>query len=244
MVKKLALSLLVILFLISCVAVGRFESVVSEDLSCYVHTIKSEFTYVIYESPPTNQINAATSFHIGGGYVVTSAHCVVFNAMPVRTPFGVMQIPIKSYDYKYTMDGNLMKIIGTYDDVALLYNSALIGTPFVRFGDSRKLRPGDAIVNIGNSMVKGENFKDGMVSKIGIDMPILGNHKRTAPASMIISIPVNSGDSGSPVFAKRNGQHYLVAMVYANRSRLQGYNMAFMSNYIRTAIEEIRKAAT
>jgi S1-C subfamily serine protease len=244
MVKRLILGLLVVVFLVSCVSLNRFKSSVHEDISLYVHTIKAEFTSELPPYEPMNQVVTSTSFHIGKGYLVTCAHCVKFDYVVQYTFFGPLKVPIKSYNYKYTINGDPVELIGTYDDVALLYNEKLIGTPFVRFGDSNKLKPGDNIINVGNSMMAGNNLKDGMVSKIGIDKPLFDMHKRTAKATLIISIPVNGGDSGSPIFAERNGKHYFVGMVYASYTGLQGYNMAFASNYIRKAIEEIRNTVT
>jgi S1-C subfamily serine protease len=231
MIKKSVLSLFVVLFLVSCSL--KYDSSVVEDLTCLVHEISTKFTYTSYSSPPMEYTATSTSFHIGGGYIVTCAHCVNFSTPTIVT-----------YDYKFTMYDKPIKLIGTYDDVALLYNKDLIGTPAVRFGDSSKLKQGDNIVNVGNSAMMGNNLKDGMVSMIGIAEPLFGFHKRTAPASMIISIPVNGGDSGSPLFAKKNGQHYFVGMVYASHRGLQGYNIAFMSNYIKSAISEIRNTVT
>jgi len=232
MVKKSVLSVFLVLFLVSCISM-KFDSSVVEDLTCLVHEISTEFTYTSYSSDPMEYTATSTSFHIGGGYIVTCTHCIDFST-PTRV----------TYDYKFTLDGKPIELIGTYDDVALLYCEDLIGTPAVRFGDSSKLKQGDNIVNVGNSAMMGNNLKDGMVSIIGMDYPLFGNHKRTAAASMIISIPVNGGDSGSPVFAKRNGQHYFVGMVYASHRGLQGYNVAFMSNYIKSAIEEIKSTVT
>jgi S1-C subfamily serine protease len=243
MIKKLVLGLLAVVFLVSCVQVGRFESVVSEDISGYIHTIKTEFTSEYLKYDPQDRVVTSTSFHIGGGYVVTAAHCVKFDHVFKYTFFGPVKVPINSYNYKWTIGEDQIELIGTYDDVALLYNKKLIGTPFVRWGDSSKLKPGDAIVNVGNSMMAGINYKDGMVSKIGIDKPLFEMHERTAAATMVVSIPVNGGDSGSPVFAKRNGQHYFVGIIYAGAGGLQGYNFAFMSNYVKMAIEEIRNTA-
>jgi hypothetical protein len=217
MVKRLILGLLVVVFLVSCVSLNRFKSSVHEDISLYVHTIKAEFTSELPPYEPMNQVVTSTSFHIGKGYLVTCAHCVKFDYVIQYTFFGPLKVPIKSYNYKYTINGDPVELIGTYDDVALLYSEKLIGTPFVRFGDSNKLKPGDNIINVGNSMMAGNNLK---------------------------SIPVNGGDSGSPLFAKKNGQHYFVGMVYASHRGLQGYNIAFMSNYIKSAISEIRNTVT
>lgn len=239
MVKKLVLVLLV-MGLVSCVQTGRFESALEENLTQYVYSIKTEVTSVMEGYDPINRVIPSTSFHIGNGYLVTAAHCVVFDYIIQYTFWGAIKVPIKSYDYKYTMGDDIIELIGTYDDIALLYTKKLKDAPSVRFGCSQKLKSGDIIVNVGNSMMAGVNIKSGLVSKIGIDKPLFEMHERTAAATMVVSIPVNGGDSGSPVFAQRNGKHYFVGIIYAGAPGLQGYNMAFMSNYVKTAVEEIQ----
>ncbi|MCK5783864.1 MAG: trypsin-like peptidase domain-containing protein [Desulfobacterales bacterium] len=191
-----------------------------------IHTFKITST-TVYGIDKTSR---ATCFHIGDGYLVTAAHCVVY-----PRDWGS-----KIIKYVYTQDGEDIELIGITDDIALLYNNSLIGTPAIEWGDSDLLKEEDPLLLIGNSAMQGNNWKGGMVSKLEIDVPVLGNSERTAKASFITDTPINGGDSGSPVFILNQDRRRVVGMVYASHTRMQGYNLIFKSNYIRMVIKEIR----
>ena len=244
--KRTAIILCVIvLFSFGCKKdIVLYRNVIPQDIAISIHEIQTDYSQELYIDKVIKKTQRSTSWHIGGGYLVTAAHCVVFDKTPVRTPMGTIQyVPIKTFDYLYTRNDHKIELIGAIDDTALLYDNLLIGTPSIVWGDSSKARVGTELILVGNSMMNGVNIKTGIISIIEIPKPLFGLHERTAKASFVMTTPTNGGDSGGPIFAISNGKHYVIGMCYAGSNK-QGYNIAFKSNYIRMVIEEIKSKAT
>lgn len=183
-----------------------------------------------------------TTYHIGSGYLVTCAHCTDYaKIVPIRGPYGIYYATVDWGAPSYTSEGTSIKFIGSYSDVAVLHNPELIGTAFIPFGDSSKLRVGDTVTDIGNSFMKGINIKTGMVSKINIDKPVLTLPEHTKNKTIVITTPTIGGDSGSPLLAfnLNTRQYEIIGMVFAGTNYTEGYNFALKSNYVQTIVREI-----
>jgi len=213
-----------------------------DNLTSAIHTL--QVSYIIIENNQDYPITrTATSWHIGGGYIITCAHCTYFPTIPKRTVWGTISAPVKTYNYRYSVDGNPVDLIGTSDDTALLFAPDLISEYSISWYDSDKLRLADEIILVGNSAMQGINIKFGNVSILEVKKPILGLSKRTAKNSFVMTNPTNGGDSGGPIFVIRDNKLLVTGMCYASAFRLQGYNMAFKSNYIIDVVKEIKENA-
>jgi serine protease Do len=84
--------------------------------------------------------------------------------------------------------------VDTTDDIALLKANAGSAVPFLRFGDSDHLRPGDPVFIIGNPLGLGSTVTAGIVSAVD------RNTQDSEAASFIqIDAALNVGNSGGPV---------------------------------------------
>ena len=214
------------------------ESIYTNIIST-VHTIKTEYN-VIINKLQKKVTRTATSYHIGKGFVVASEHCIYFPTITNSTPWGSVKTPVKSFGYVYYINDEIIDLVGTVDDIALLFDPNLIGTPKIAWANSDKLSVGTPLVLVGNSRMRGVNIKTGIVSILEIETPILEFHGRTAKATFVMTTPVNGGDSGGPVFVFNNGYAYVIGMCYAATRNVQGYNYAIKSNYILDMISEIK----
>jgi len=233
--KKLALSVILVFVMYGC-ALAPIKNQGQPSTIKSIHTIATTFEMVTGSTSTPRKVTS-TSFHIGGGYIVTCAHCVEFNSYRIRTPFGYVTQELVCIKYVHKRDGHQILLMGTVDDIALLHDPLLIGTPAITWGDSDLLKVEDRLLLIGNSGMDGINYKKGIVSRTSIKEAILDFPERTAEASFIMTTPTNPGDSGGPVFL--DDTRKLVGMCYAGHGGRQGYNLAIKSNYIQMAIKEI-----
>jgi S1-C subfamily serine protease len=88
--------------------------------------------------------------------------------------------------------------------------------------------------------MQGLNIKTGIVSKLGIDIPVLDLAEETAVNTIIITVPSIRGDSGGPVFVIADEKFYCIGMIYALTDGAAGYNFAFKSNYLQNIIQKIK----
>ena len=224
--KKLVL-LAVSFFLLSCADM---------DIR-YDNKLHSDITNLTYELVTTGMIGDETvemmsnSFHIGKGYILTAKHCI-----------SLYYRGTDAKNYKYFIDGREIKLIGKEADTALLYDEGLIGKPYIKFGNSDRLRIGDEVILIGNSLMAGMNIKSGIVSRLSIKAPLFGLPQDTVQGSFIMDTPSIGGDSGGPVLASQYGEYYLIGMIYANLRGGDGYTICFKSNYLKALVEKFKNA--
>ncbi len=117
------------------------------------------------------------------GYIVTNHH-VIEGADEISVKLNEKEIPAK--------------LIGSdkRTDLALIKIESKTKLPFVKFGDSNKVRVGDWIIAIGNPFGLGGTVTAGIISSKGRDIggaSIVDNFIQTDAA-------INSGNSGGPMF--------------------------------------------
>jgi len=207
----------------------------AQDLTKYIYEVKANAVRTGAVRPSEKRF---TSWHIGEGYIVTATHCVEYPSL-----LGWYSTPMTWTKPVYTIDDREIKLIGSIQDVALLYDKELIGEPAVTFANSDLIPIGTRVVDVGNSMMMGVNIKEGMISRTDITLKAFSTDAVYIKANtFVISIPVNGGDSGSPMFAwnTTTNQYEVAGMVFAGATAKQGYNMAFKSNYVKAVIAEIK----
>lgn len=127
---------------------------------------------------------------LGSGFIVDKAGYIVTNNHVIE---GADQITVVLHDDR-KLDA---KLVGRdpKTDLALLKVTSKKDMPFVRFGDSDKMRVGDWVVAIGNPLGLGGTVTAGIVSARGRDI-------RSGPYDDYIQTdaPINRGNSGGPLF--------------------------------------------
>jgi serine protease Do len=129
------------------------------------------------------QIQYASHESQGSGLIVTNRHVVE----------GAYDITVVLRDrrmLKARLIGKLKRV-----DLALLKVSTMAPLPAVTFGDSSRVRPGDAVIAIGNPLGLGGTVTTGVVSALNRDIS-------ETPFDDYIQIDaaINHGNSGGPPF--------------------------------------------
>ena len=123
------------------------------------------------------------------GYIVTNNHVVA----PTRDNAVVEAITVT------LNDGTELpaEVVGrdTLSDLAVLRVRPRGALPFVRFGDSRRVRVGDWVIAIGNPFTLGGTVTAGIVSALHRNLNA-GQYDRYIQTDA----PINSGNSGGPMF--------------------------------------------
>ena len=86
------------------------------------------------------------------------------------------------------------------------------------------------------------NIKDGIVSipVIKDEFDAFTSTKDFMKNTIMVTAPMNPGDSGSPVIAFRDDKPEVVGIAALMAIRRQGMNFMLKSNYVQKAIAEIK----
>lgn len=120
-------------------------------------------------------------------------------------------------------------------DLALLKVDAEGPLPFVEFGESDGLRPGDWVVAVGNPFGLGGSVTAGIVSARGRDLP---------GGSLIdfiqIDAPINRGNSGGPTFDTEGAVIGVNTAIYSPNGGSVGIGFAIPSNLASRIVDDLR----
>jgi len=239
---KLLAVLLIMCFLAGC---GYSNYMLSDDSS----KIESIIVKIVSTGEDENGNvlkKEAIGFRVKDGLVVGLTHATTAPFQTcVMTPFGVMCRPVETTNRKYFIDDTELQPIGSHRDISLFAGLKPLND-YIPFGDSDKLVRGTKIATLGFSRAQAFNFKTGVVSYPNINGEydaMLGEKmaEELNGMSMMIAMPVNPGDSGSPVIAFYNGNPQIVGIVCAVGLGSQGMNFAFHSNFVQEAIQKITR---
>jgi len=140
----------------------------------------------------------------------------------------------------YWIGDDELKLVGRYEDISLFRSE--IDRTSIPLGDSDQLKYGTYIVVVGHSLSKLINLKDGMVSIPFIGDEFVSNNpfpESKLRDTFLITVPMNPGDSGSPVIAFREEVPEIIGIACMVFNWAQGMNFAFKSNYVLEAISKI-----
>ncbi len=157
------------------------------------------------------------------GYVVTNHH-VAGDAKEIT----VTLASGASYD---------ATLIGSDDktDLALLKIESDEALPYVSFGDSDKVRPGDWVMAVGNPFGLGGTVTAGIVSARGRSLP-----GGTLIDFLQIDAPINRGNSGGPAFDTDGKVIGVNTAIYSPTGGSIGIGFAIPSNLARQVIADLR----
>ncbi len=152
-----------------------------------VVSITTEVVTVDFFNRPFTQQGAASGWIIDkDGIIVTNNH-VVEDAKTIT-------VTLDNGD-TYTVDNNSV-FTDRLNDLAILRVTAR-NLPFLKIGDSTKMRVGDWVVAIGNSLGRGISAKEGIVSRQGVSLPV--DQGQTLYDLIETSAAINPGNSGGPL---------------------------------------------
>ncbi len=157
------------------------------------------------------------------GYVVTNNHVIE----------GAEKITVTLRDGK-AFEANLIGA-DARTDLALLKVEAEAALPFVEFGDSDSLRPGDWVVAVGNPFGLGGSVTAGIVSARGRDLP------GGALIDFIqIDAPINRGNSGGPAFNSEGDVIGVNTAIYSPNGGSVGIGFAIPSELASRIVADLR----
>ena len=245
--KKGLMLFVFILLLLGCIHVGNYwkpsqvQPVIDTILT--IETTAMVKNQSVPEFVERSQRSAGIS--LGNGYILLLKHCVFLNEVDqIRTTMGFFVYynnEIKDYVRKI---GDIeFELIGTKDDIALLYSEKWQDTNVISWGDSDLLAIGEKILSVGYTEVREINVRDGILSSKKATAWNLDEADGFYSKNMsIISIPTSFGDSGTPVMAYQRGKLKIVGIIAAT-TNYHGVSFMYDGNYILRTIEEIKEKA-
>lgn len=167
---------------------------------------------------------------LGSGFLVDAAGLIVTNNHVVQ---GATTVKVKLDDGRELTARVLGRDPRT--DIALLKVEAGQPLPFLQLGDSNRARPGDWVVAVGNPFGLGGTVTAGVVSARGRDIG-------QGPYDDFIQIdaPINSGNSGGPLFALDGGVIGVNTAIFSPTGGSVGIGFAIPSNMVRQVVAQIQ----
>jgi serine protease Do len=167
---------------------------------------------------------------LGSGFIVDPDGYVVTNNHVVSDSDGVVVILENGDELDAT-------IIGTDEktDLALLKVDADHALPYVEFGDSDAARVGDWVLAIGNPFGLGGSATAGIISARGRDI-------QSGPYDDYLQIdaPINSGNSGGPVFNASGQVIGINTAIYSPNGGNIGIGFAIPARQARNVVDALR----
>jgi serine protease Do len=178
-----------------------------------------------------NQPKERHSQALGSGFIIDPDGYVVTNNHVVSDSDGVIVI----LDSGEELDAN---IIGTDEktDLALLKVDADRALPYVEFGDSETARVGDWVLAIGNPFGLGGSATAGIISARGRDI-------QSGPYDDYLQIdaPINSGNSGGPVFNAAGQVIGINTAIYSPNGGNIGIGFAIPARQAVNVVDSLRE---
>jgi serine protease Do len=165
------------------------------------------------------------------GYIVTNNHDVA----PARPDAVVDQITVTLPDrteYEAEVVGR-----DQLADIAVLKINPRRPLPFVRFGDSSRVRVGDWVVAIGNPFGLGGTVTAAIVSAVHRNVPGGGPYDRYIQTDASI----NMGNSGGPMFDLNGNVVGINSAIYSPTGGNVGLGFAIPAEQVRPVVEALRR---
>ena len=127
-----------------------------------------------------------------------------------------------------------LKGIDQKTDLALLKVEAGKPLPYVTFGDSSKVRVGDAVVAVGNPFGLGGTVTSGIVSATGREIG-------SGPYDDFLQIdaPINRGNSGGPTFNLKGEVVGVNSAIFSPSGGSVGIGFAISSNLAKQVVADL-----
>ena len=184
-----------------------------------------EFNKRTFTDKPTKIVSLGSGFLIDkNGHIVTNHH-VIDNAQEINITIGDNDKKI----YKAKVIGKDKKT-----DLALLKIYTKDSIPYVKFGDSDKVRVGESVIAIGNAFGFGGTVTSGIISAKGRN---LGGHFYEEFIQTDASI--NRGNSGGPMFNMAGEVIGVNSTIVSPSGGNVGIGFAIPSNTTKSIISQL-----
>ncbi len=166
---------------------------------------------------------------LGSGYIISTSGEIVTNNHVVA---GATRVRVK------LQDGREFKarVIGTdpMTDIALIKIDNAKNLPTVAFGDSSKLRVGDAVMAVGNPFGLGGTVTSGIVSALGRDI-------NSGPYDSYIQTDaaINRGNSGGPLFDTKGDVVGMNTAIFSPTGGSVGIGFSIPSNTVKYVVSQL-----
>jgi len=180
-------------------------------------------TYDIFNRPFTQE-------GAGSGWVIDKDGLIVTNNHVVA---GAETITVTLADGRTFPAGVVGADVLT--DIAVLKVDST-NLPAADVGDSSKLRIGEWVLAIGNALGMGITAKEGIVSRLGVSIPVSAG--QTLHDLIETSAPINPGNSGGPL-VNMAGEVIGITSAKLAAVEVEGLGYAISSNSARPIIEEL-----
>lgn len=190
-----------------------------------------QFFRRFFDGQPRTDRGARREFSgMGSGFIIDPAGYVVTNHHVIEDAAEI----VVTLNDGTRFDGELVG----YDDktdLALIAIDADEPLPYVEFGDSDTVRVGDWVVAIGNPFGFGGSASAGIVSARGRDL-------QAGPFDDFLQIdaPINSGNSGGPLFDMSGRVVGINAAIYSPNGGNVGIGFAIPSAMAKPVIAQLR----
>jgi len=168
---------------------------------------------------------------LGSGYIISKSGEIVTNNHVVE---GATHVTVK------LQDGRTFKarVLGTdpMTDIALIKIDKAKNLPTVPFGDSSKLRVGDAVMAVGNPFGLGGTVTAGIVSALGRDI-------NSGPYDSYIQTDaaINRGNSGGPLFNAKGQVVGMNTAIISPSGGSIGIGFSIPANTVKSVVSQLRE---
>jgi serine protease Do len=171
------------------------------------------------------------AFSLGSGFIISADGYVVTNNHVVSEADEITVVLNDGRRFDAELRGRDPKT-----DLALLKVDTDEDLPFVRFGDSDEIRPGDWIVAIGNPFGLGSSVTAGIVSAVNRDI-------QAGPYDDFLQIdaPINRGNSGGPLFGLNGEVVGVNSAIFSPSGGNVGIGFAIPANLAKPVIDALRE---
>jgi len=165
------------------------------------------------------------------GWIVTNYH-VVAEALP-----NGLQVQFLNED-----KARAARLIGKDEqhDLAILKVEGRVSVPHLKFGNSRKVFPGQSIRLFGSPFLSGSALRQGVVS--GYRELVDSDTGKITNSLIQTDAAINPGDSGGPMVDSRGDVIGINQMIISRSGGSHGVNFAIPIEYAEALIRETRKA--
>jgi serine protease Do len=170
----------------------------------------------------------------GSGFIIGSDGLIVTN-YHVAGEADKINVTLKDGTvYKATLKGADKKT-----DLAVIKIDAKKPLPYVTFGDSGKVRPGDKVLAVGNPFGLGGTVTAGIVSAVGREIG-------EGPYDDFIQVdaPINRGNSGGPTFDLRGNVIGVNTAIFSPSGGSVGIGFAIASNQAKQIVDQLMQHGT
>ncbi|MFN5170651.1 MAG: S1C family serine protease [Cyclobacteriaceae bacterium] len=170
----------------------------------------------------------------GSGVILTDDGFIVTNYHVIEDASNIEVVTSSNQRY-------FARLVGRDEstDLALLKVKAS-GLPFVRYGDSDQVSPGDWVLAVGNPFDLNSTVTAGIVSAKARNIGILRDRNNLQVESFIqTDAAVNPGNSGGALVNLRGELIGINSAIATNTGNYAGYSFAIPSNLVRKIMDDL-----